>query len=98
MRNDPVTDITQFLREHNFSLNKLPAVILGILILIFIFTSWFTIGPEEVGVILRFGKYAKDFFIERIIANHRQIVKKNTKLSRIRYITTIYPPKLQTSS
>jgi len=59
MRNDPLTDITQFLREHNFSMKNLPVVILGILILILILTSWFTIGPEEVGVILRLGKYAR---------------------------------------
>lgn len=59
MRDEPFTNITQFLREHNFLLSKLPIVILGILILILVFTSWFTIGPEEVGVILRFGKYAR---------------------------------------
>jgi membrane protease subunit HflK len=59
MRDDPFADITQFLRQHNFFPAKLPIIILGILILILGFTSWFTIGPEEVGVILRFGKYAR---------------------------------------
>lgn len=33
-------------------------IVLGILILIFLSTSFFTISPEEVGVILRFGKYS----------------------------------------
>lgn len=59
MRNDPVTEVTQYLRQVNISPSKLPVIILAILILIMAFTSWFTIGPEEVGVILRFGKYAR---------------------------------------
>ncbi len=33
--------------------------VLGILILIFLFSSIFTVGPEEVGVILRFGKFVR---------------------------------------
>jgi len=32
--------------------------IIGIFVLIFIFSSFFTISPEEVGVILRFGKFS----------------------------------------
>jgi membrane protease subunit HflK len=32
---------------------------MGMVGLIFIFTTFFTIGPEEVGVILRFGKYVR---------------------------------------
>ncbi len=57
--NDPFSDITQSLKQLNFPLRKLPVIILGVLVLIFLFTSWFTIGPEEVGVILRFGEYTR---------------------------------------
>ena len=32
-------------------------IVIGIAVLIILFTSFFTVGPEEVGVILRFGKY-----------------------------------------
>ncbi len=34
-------------------------IVLGIAGLIFIFTTFFTIGPEEVGIILRFGKFVR---------------------------------------
>ncbi len=34
-------------------------VVVGILLLIFFFSSWFTVGPEEVGVVLRFGKFVR---------------------------------------
>jgi len=34
-------------------------IVIGIVLLVLIFTSFFTIGPEEVGVILRFGKFAR---------------------------------------
>ncbi len=40
-----------------FSGKTVRLVVVGILVLIFFFSSWFTIGPEEVGVVLRFGKY-----------------------------------------
>ncbi len=47
------------LRPPNIS-GKTVRVGVGILILVIIFfTSWFTISPEEVGVILRFGKYTR---------------------------------------
>ena len=59
MKDDPFEEITRFFRQYNFLPSKLPIVILGILILILVFTSWFTIGPEEVGVVLLFGKYAR---------------------------------------
>jgi membrane protease subunit HflK len=53
--------------EFNFEQMKLPNIsgktikygVIGILVLIFIFSSFFTIGPEEVGVILRFGRYTR---------------------------------------
>ncbi len=32
-------------------------IVLGILCLILVFTTWFTVEPEEVGVVLRFGKF-----------------------------------------
>ena len=32
-------------------------IVVGIICLMLLFTSWFTVGPEEVGVILRLGKY-----------------------------------------
>jgi len=41
----------------NISPNLIKYGIIGIFVLIFVFSSFFTISPEEVGVILRFGKY-----------------------------------------
>ena len=34
-------------------------IVLVVVCLFLVFTSWFTVGPEEVGVILRFGKYSR---------------------------------------
>lgn len=42
----------------NVSPNFIKYGIVVVIILIFIFTSFYTISPEEVGVILRFGKYS----------------------------------------
>jgi len=50
-------DFNQWLRRFRFSLGGLTGIALLILILAFVFTVWFTVGPEEVGVILRFGRY-----------------------------------------
>jgi membrane protease subunit HflK len=52
-------------KDFNFDQMKLPNIsgktikygVIGLIIIIFIFSSFFTISPEEVGVILRFGKY-----------------------------------------
>jgi membrane protease subunit HflK len=33
--------------------------VLGILLIIFLYSSWFTVDTEEVGVVLRFGKFAR---------------------------------------
>ena len=52
-------------KEFDFNQVKLPNIsgktikygIIGFISIMFIFSSFFTIGPEEVGVILRFGKY-----------------------------------------
>lgn len=38
--------------------NMLKYGVIGIFVLIFVFSSFFTIDPEEVGVILRFGKFS----------------------------------------
>jgi modulator of FtsH protease HflK len=42
-----------------FNFKHLRWMAMSIVGLIFIFTTFFTIGPEEVGVILRFGKYVR---------------------------------------
>ena len=49
-------DFNQF-RHKRFGRGNLKWIAIGILGLIFLFTTIFTIGPEEVGVILRFGKF-----------------------------------------
>jgi len=53
-------------KEFDFNQMKVPNVspnlikygIIAVIVLIFAFTSFYTISPEEVGVILRFGKYS----------------------------------------
>ena len=42
----------------NISPNLIKYGVIGIFVLIFLFSSFFTISPEEVGVILRFGKFS----------------------------------------
>ena len=59
MRNDPFANVPEIFKGLHFSLSHILIVIIGILFLMFIMTSWLTVGPEEVGVILRFGKYAR---------------------------------------
>ncbi|OGB67077.1 MAG: HflK protein [Caldithrix sp. RBG_13_44_9] len=56
-RNAPF-DLNRF-RPPAFNFNLLRWIAMGIVGLIFIFTTFFTIGPEEVGVILRFGRYVR---------------------------------------
>jgi len=34
-------------------------VIAGVIVLILIFTSFYTIGPEQIGIVLRFGKFVR---------------------------------------
>jgi len=51
-------DINSF-KPPNFSVKSVRLVIIGLLALIFLWSSWFTISPEEVGVILRFGKFSR---------------------------------------
>jgi modulator of FtsH protease HflK len=47
------------LKPPNISFKSIRLIIIGVLALIFLWSSWFTISPEEVGVILRFGKYSR---------------------------------------
>jgi len=47
------------IRLPNISLRFLRWVILGVLLIIFLLSSVFTINPEEIGVIQRFGKYTR---------------------------------------
>lgn len=47
------------LRPPNISGRSVKLFIVGILILIFLWSSWFTISPEEVGVVQRFGRYVR---------------------------------------
>lgn len=47
------------LRLPNFSGKALRWTVAVIILVIFFFSSWFTIAPEEVGVVLRLGKYVR---------------------------------------
>ena len=43
-----------FLKKH------FKAIIFGIFGLILFWSSWFTVGPEEVGVVMRFGEFQRE--------------------------------------
>ena len=47
------------LRPPNISGKSIKLILIAIVALIFVWSSWFTIEPEEVGVILQFGKYSR---------------------------------------
>lgn len=47
------------LRPPNISGKTIQMIVIGIIVVIFLFSSWFTISPEEVGVVLRFGKFSR---------------------------------------
>jgi membrane protease subunit HflK len=51
-------DLKNF-RPPNITGRKVLWVFIGILIFLFIWQSWFTVNPEEVGIVLRFGKYTR---------------------------------------
>lgn len=51
-------DLKNF-RPPNISGRKILWIFIGILIFLFIWQSWFTVNPEEVGIVLRFGKYTR---------------------------------------
>jgi modulator of FtsH protease HflK len=57
MAEKEVFDFNQ-MKIPNVSPNLIKYGAVGVIILIIIFTSFYTISPEEVGVILRFGKYS----------------------------------------
>ncbi len=52
-------DIRNF-KPPNISGRKILWIFVGIIILIFLWQSWFTVNPEEVGIVLRFGKYTRE--------------------------------------
>jgi membrane protease subunit HflK len=51
-------DFSRF-RVPNISLRTIRWIIIGIILMIFLLSSVFTVNPEEVGVIQRFGKYTR---------------------------------------
>lgn len=53
----PFKNMQEKLPPHFF--RKLKWGVIGFIALIFLFTTWFTIAPEEVGVVLRFGKFVR---------------------------------------
>jgi membrane protease subunit HflK len=57
MADKDVFDMSQ-MKVPNVSPNLIKYGVIGVFVLIFIFSSFFTISPEEVGVILRFGKFS----------------------------------------
>jgi membrane protease subunit HflK len=57
-RDGRVIDI-QNLRPPEIPFRAIGIGLLGVVVLILVFNAFFTIGPEEVGVILRFGKYSR---------------------------------------
>jgi membrane protease subunit HflK len=46
-------------RPPKISIKTITWAVVAILAIIFVFSLWFTIKPEEVGVVLRFGKYTR---------------------------------------
>jgi membrane protease subunit HflK len=51
-------DLNKF-RPPRFESKFIQWIVIGIVVVMFLFTSVFTVGPEEVGVILRFGKFVR---------------------------------------
>lgn len=51
-------DLSKF-KPPNISGKSIKWIVLGILIFLFLWQSWFTVEPEEVGVVLRFGAYTR---------------------------------------
>jgi membrane protease subunit HflK len=58
MRDNGPFDLKEF-KPPNISFKTISLAVLAILLVTFLFSLWFTIAPEEVGVVLRFGKYAR---------------------------------------
>jgi membrane protease subunit HflK len=57
MADKEVFDFDQ-IKMPNVSPNLIKYGVIGIFVLIFVFSAFFTISPEEVGIILRFGKFS----------------------------------------
>ncbi|UCF87325.1 MAG: FtsH protease activity modulator HflK [Nitrospiraceae bacterium] len=51
-------DLKDF-RLPNINIKAISGVVIAILLLVFLFSLWFTVRPDEVGVVLRFGKYTR---------------------------------------
>ena len=51
-------DLSDF-RPSQFNPKTIQLVVIGVLVLIILVSSFFTIAPEEVGVVLRFGKFTR---------------------------------------
>ena len=51
-------DLSNF-KPPNISGRKILWIFIGILVFLFVWQSWFTVNPEEVGIVLRFGKYTR---------------------------------------
>ncbi len=47
------------IKPPNISGRSIKLIIIGVLVIGFVWSSWFTISPEEVGVVLRFGKFSR---------------------------------------
>jgi membrane protease subunit HflK len=58
MNDDYQFDFSKF-RFPNISLRTIRWIIIGIILMIFLLSSVFTVNPEEIGVIQRFGKYTR---------------------------------------
>jgi membrane protease subunit HflK len=58
MQDNMPFDLNKF-RLPKFEIRWIRWIALGIVVIIFLFSTIFTIGPEEVGVILRFGKFTR---------------------------------------
>lgn len=58
MNQDLPFDFSKF-QLPKIEVRKIRWIVVGILIFILVFSSFFTVNPEEVGVILRFGKYTR---------------------------------------
>ncbi|NIW95434.1 MAG: FtsH protease activity modulator HflK [Phycisphaerae bacterium] len=58
MQERPPFDLSDF-RPPNINPKTIRLVVIGVLALILLYTSIYTVEPEEVGVVLRFGKYVR---------------------------------------
>ena len=52
------------LKPPNISAKLVRNIVIILLLVFFFFSSWFTVSPEEVGVILRFGEFVCTLGVE----------------------------------